>query len=365
MDDLIDIDALRASVADVLAQECARETVLHHVAEQTGPLAPLWKTATDLGWTSLAIPEEFGGLGLGLDALIPLYEELGRYAAPLPFITTVLTADCIARMAPPEIKAVWLPRIAAGHMATLSAPLGTAEITLECRQDGEDIILIGQAQDLVDAREAEIIVVLARDADGVPIRILIEANDGAHLKTSKIWDHGHSLSVLHANDLRLPASRAFGARVEDEEALLTHAALALSAEATGGSEGILQQTIDYLCVREQFGKPVGSFQALKHRVADHRARTVGGRALVEAATKMAVAGDQSAASEASAAKALTCTNYAEVSRDCIQLHGGMGFTAEQACHLYFKRAYFNMHLFGDTHFHLSRATSHFTNDGVA
>lgn len=365
MEEMIDIAALRSSVADVLAKECDLEAVVRHTAHNTGPLMPLWATASALGWMALAIPEQHGGLGLDVDALVPVYEELGRRAAPLPYLTTMLAADCIGRMAPPDRQAEWLPRIAAGDIATLSAPLPVTPACLTLRKQGDHIVLAGEAPDLVDARDAAMILVTAIDEAGVTWRVLIESGDGAQIDTRTLWDHGHTISTLVADNLHLPASRAFSCRAEDEDALLTHAALGLAAEAIGGSEGILASTIAYLGMREQFGKPIGSFQALKHRVADHHTRTVAGRALLEAATAMAVSGAAGANSEASSAKALACADYGEVARDCIQLHGGMGFTVEQGCDLYFKRAYFNAQLFGDRALHLVRATTHLVGHGAS
>lgn len=365
MDDSIGIEVLRASVADVLASECSHETVLRHGAEGTGPLKLLWATVAELGWIALPVPEEHGGLGLGLDALVPVYEELGRSAAPLPLLTTLLASEAIARMASAEQQALWLPRIAAGATAALSAPTLVAAPGLTLQHEGEEFILSGMANDLLDARDAEILVLAAHDGAGAAYRVVIEASDRPQLETRLLWDHGHTLSTLVADNLRLPASRAFASQSQAECELLTHAALALAAEAVGGSEGILALTVEYLKTRTQFGKPIGSFQALKHRVADHQTRIVAARALLEAATRMAVQRDLRAASEASCAKALACATYAEVASDCIQLHGGMGFTAEHACHLYFKRAALIAQLFGDAALHLTRATAPLTGAGTA
>lgn len=365
MDDSLDLDALRASVAGVLANECDREAVVRHVSAGCGPMPSLWATATGLGWLALPIPEDLGGLGLGLDALVPLYEELGRVAAPLPVLSTLLTADTLVRMAPRKVAAGWLERIASGAMATLSPPPAVTKPGLSIGFDGDHAILTGSAADLVDARDAELVLVTASDDQGLTWRIMVEAADRPALTTRALWDHGHTLSVLQADGLRLPRGRAFASSPEAEEAVLTHAALGLAAEAVGGAEGILALTVEYLKTRQQFGKPIGSFQALKHRVADHRTRTVAARSLLQAATRVAVRGEASASSEASCAKALACATYAEVARDCIQLHGGMGFTAEQGCHLYLKRACLNAQLFGDAAFHQARATSHLIAWGAA
>lgn len=365
MDDALDTAALRESIADVLANECDRETVLRHVATKAGPLPTLWSKAAELGWLALAIPDKHGGLGLGVDSLVPLYEELGRVAAPLPVLSTMLAADLLVRLAPENLQESWLPRIATGAIATLSPPPPVRDPGLMLRRDGEEIVLSGRSADLLDAREAELLLVTARDEAGGMMWVAISAEDQPKLSTVQLWDHGHTLSALVAEGLRLPAHRAFESTVEVEGAILTHAALGLAAEAVGGAEGILALTIEYLKTRQQFGKPIGSFQALKHRVADHQTRIVSARALVEAATRMTAAEDGRAASEASCAKALACETFAETARDCIQLHGGMGFTAEQVCHLYFKRANLNAQLFGDAGLHLTRATAHLNSSEAA
>lgn len=356
MENSIDLDALRTSVAEILSEECDRETVLRHVAEGSGPLRALWDKVSELGWLTLNIPEEHGGLGLGIPALVPLYEELGRVAAPLPFLVTMLSADCIARNASDEQKALWLPRIASGEIATLAPPAPPHPPGLRLGRDGSDIILTGAAAELIDADSAAMIVLLAQDEAGGLHRAVVEQRDDLRLETSRLWDHGHTVSTLRLDDIRLPAACAFPVTGEAEAALHAHAALGLAAEAVGGSEGILDITVEYMKTREQFGRPIGSFQALKHRAADHRTQAFAARHLVEATSDMLTRVDTGWAREASAAKALACHVFAEIARDCIQLHGGIGFTAEQACHLYLKRANLNALLFGDQATHLAIAT---------
>lgn len=358
MEDSLDLEALRTSVAEVLVHECDRETLLRHTADARGVLAPLWQKAGELGWLSLITPEQDGGLGLGLSALIPIYEELGRVSAPLPFLVTMLTIDCIAASASTEQRAEWLPRIAEGEIASLSAPATIEGPGLTMRRNGGDILLSGRAGNLIDADAAGMILTLARDDADLLHRVMFERGDPHELQTSPLWDHGHTVSVLHADNARLPAARAFAVANETEDALRAHSAIGLAAESVGGAEAILELTLEYMKTREQFGRPIGSFQALKHRVADHRTRSVAARHLVEATTDMLADGDPAWRRHASASKAMCCSDFAEIARDCIQLHGGIGFTAEQACHLYLKRANLNALLFGDSAQHLTIATSH-------
>lgn len=356
MDESIDLNALRISVAEVLAHECDHETVLRHGAGVGGPLVELWEKVSELGWLSLCIPEAQGGLGLGIAALVPIYEELGRVVAPLPFLVTTLTADCIVRSASSEQKAAWLPRIVTGEIATLAAPAPAETPSITMRRDATEIILSGAATELIDADTAAMTLLLAHDESGNLHRVMIERGDGARMETSRLWDRGHNLSIVRLDDLRLPAERAFSVTSFAEEILRAHSALGLAAEAVGGAEGILDLTVEYLKTREQFGKPIGSFQALKHRVADHRTQSMAARYLVEATADMLGRADPDWLWEASAAKALACAAFADIARDCIQLHGGIGFTAEQACHLYLKRANLNALLFGDQATHLAIAS---------
>ena len=358
MDQSIDTDAMRISVAEVLQHECDRETVLHHVASGRGPMLPLWDKVVELGWLLLNIPEEHGGLGLGRAAIVPIYEELGRVAAPLPFLVTVLAAESIVRGANDEQKSQWLERIGLGAVATISPPAGVLEPTLSLTRDGSKVVLSGTAPGLLDAEAASLLLVLARDKAGALFRVVVEPEDGAMLETQNLWDRGHTVSSLRADQILLPADRCFPTSVDSESELLAHAALGLAAESVGGAQGILDLTISYMKTREQFGRPIGSFQALKHRAADHSNRAEAASHLLRGASDLESSGSPDWRSEASAAKALACDTFAEIARDCIQLHGGIGFTAEQACHLYLKRANLNAQLFGDQGQHLDIATSH-------
>lgn len=365
MEEAIDVGALRESVAEVLADQASHEIVLRHHAAARGPLASLWRTAGELGWTMLGLPEAHGGLGLGIEALVPIYEELGKAAAPLPYLTTMLAAQVITETGDGGQHGRWLSVIAGGGAATLSdpAPLGTP--TLSMRRAGDAIRLSGTLPAVLDAADAALIVALATDADGALQRVILTPGDGIRIETRELWDHGHTLATVHADGVTLPPDRAMPAGAASEERLLVHSALGLAAEALGGSDAILATTIAFLNTREQFGRPIGSFQALKHRIADHRSRAVAGRALLEAAVAGVAAGTALGMREAHAAKALICGDYVGLTRDSVQLHGGMGFTAEQPCHLYLKRALLCAALFGGEAVHLARATDPIVAEDIA
>lgn len=351
MDDSFDLDTLRDSFRDVLATECPTDVVLRHSREGRGINRPLWDTIVGLGWPALAAPEAHGGLGLGLDALTVLYEELGRVVAPLPMLSTLLAAQAIATDGNDAQRDAWMPRIVAGAVLAVSPPAPLVPRTLRVEREGDVWRLTGTTT-VIDAFGADRLVLLAIDATGVLRRLLVAPGD---VEAKTLWDHGHTLSTLVFDRSEVPAEDVFETTLQTEDALAIHASLALAAEAVGGSAAVLAMTIEYMKTRQQFGKPIGSFQGLKHRVADHRARLEGNRMLLASATSLAVANDPLASSEASGAKAMACADYAELARDCIQLHGGIGFTTEQACHLFLKRARLNDVLFGDRERHLARA----------
>ncbi|MDE2341419.1 MAG: hypothetical protein KGL21_10210, partial [Alphaproteobacteria bacterium] len=181
-------------------------------------------------------------------------------------------------------------------------------------------------------------LVLAVDEDGKLHRVVLDsAVDELSLQRIALYDAGHSLCRLTFDRFVVAPFAIYPATAEDQT--LAHAATGFAAEAQGGAEALLQLTIDYLKTRQQFGKPIGAFQALKHRVADHRTRIEAGRVLLRAAVAGLAAGVPQAHADAAAAKALICADYVALARDAIQLHGGIGYTQEHACHLFAKRAW--------------------------
>jgi alkylation response protein AidB-like acyl-CoA dehydrogenase len=360
MDERIDLAALRAGIRDVIEAECPLEAVRKHIDHPTDLPQRLWKIAGELGWAALGLPEARNGLGLGLDALAVLYEEAGRAIAPIPLAPTLLAAEAIVRTGTDEQQARWLPPIAAGETkAALTAPAPFEALTVTLYENSGGIHLSGQGACILDGADADLLLVLARRAEGGLARVVVEpARDGAAVTRQVTWDGTRSLAAITLDRLTVPTDRLLPATEESEEALAIHAALALAADSIGGSEVILGLSIDYLKTRYQFGQPIGAFQALKHRVANHKVTLVADSALVGAAAVLATTGDPLAAVEVAGAKAQACRNYVEVSRDAIQLHGGIGFTAEHVCHLFLKRARLNEALFGTAAVHFDRVRDH-------
>jgi alkylation response protein AidB-like acyl-CoA dehydrogenase len=353
-----DLAALRTGIRDVLEREAARERVQAFVAGG-GPFnTELWASAAELGWPALPIAEAHGGLSLDFAALAVLYEELGRCVAPLPLVGSMLVAEALARGGSPGQQAEWLPRIASGE-----AP---AALALDCARsfggvwltrDGDMLTLSGRAGDLIEGGAARLLLIGTAEADGTPHYVLVEPEaDGVSVVVERTADQTRHLAHADFQETRLPAGRLLpGPAGSVADALLNHGALALACDAMGGAAAILDLTIDYLKIREQFGKPIGSFQALKHRCADHKVALESSGALVREAVAKQAAGSADAPLFAAMAKFQACDTYAAIATDAVQLHGGIGFTWEHPCHLYLKRAKLNQALFGTSAAYADRA----------
>jgi alkylation response protein AidB-like acyl-CoA dehydrogenase len=352
----VELQALRDSVRGVLAQE-ADSARVHRLFDEGALLdRELWRTVSGLGWPALAVPEARGGLGLGAIEIAGVFEELGRRLAPIPFLGSVLAARAIAVGGDAAQGARWLPAIAEGSvLCAVSPPFGAQGRRPAVREDQGRLILAGEAADLLQGAEADLLVIEAADERGETVHLVIEKADGAEIILERTVDQTRHLARARLDGLSLPADRRLAAAPALAEALATEAALALACDAVGGAEAIFEMTIEYLKTRQQFGKPIGSFQALKHRCADHKVAMAAAAAVVTEAVRLTAEGDPAAAHMAHVAKAYACEVYAALAEDAVQMHGGIGFTWEHDAHLYLKRAKLDQALFGGTAAHLDRA----------
>ena len=339
MSEAIDMEDLRTGIRDVLDAEASSERILRHYDGDASIAADLRRIAADLGWAALGVPESHGGLGLGLCGLAVLYEELGRGPAPLPLLPTMVVADVLARSGSADLQARWLPVLAGG--ATFAALAFDGRATFAAGQ------VSGRFEHVVDAVGAALLLIPAGDG-----YVLVEADQpGVAITPLPAVDRTRTLATITLTD-------ATGATVAvDAEALATHAALGVAADCVGGAAAILAKTIAYLKVREQFGKPIGSFQALKHRIADHHLALELAQSLMATAIAAADGGTDGHAL-AALARVTAAETYAAIADDAVQLHGGIGFTWEHDCHLYLKRARMNEMLYGNAERHLDSAAAH-------
>ncbi|MGK2911997.1 MAG: acyl-CoA dehydrogenase family protein [Sphingobium sp.] len=310
-----DLAALQESITGVLS-EMSGSLAVHAFIDGKNELdKAIWNQAAELGWLAVALPEQYGGLGLGAQGLDVVYRELGRYCAPGPFIATLALAQALAETADDAIKDMWLPRFAAGEVSA-AVP---AQIP-----GGHDTPFLGA----VDAG-----VALAPQGDGWALYDLADIA----VEPVGYWDM--TRSVVQIDLAKATAIATLPA--ETGEALASAMALASAADSVGGARAIAEQTIEYMKSRQQFGRVIASFQALKHRAADLMMAVTTAEHILAQAVEMAALGDVDAPVWAALAKAETADAFVRIAADCVQLHGGVGFTWEFDAHIFLKRARFN------------------------
>jgi alkylation response protein AidB-like acyl-CoA dehydrogenase len=313
--------------------------------------AALWQQlASELGWCGLAIPEDDGGAGLGWVELCILQEELGRRLVASPFFATVaLGASLVRECAGAAQRRELFTRIAAGGLRLACAlagadgrppPEGVA-VTLQSRAGG--LVLSGVSDFVIHAGSAELLLVLARGEEPQELSLLMlpPASAGVSIEPHVMLDLTRPMSRVTFNDVQLGEDALLGSRAEAAAGIgraLDRARIALAAEALGGAERVLEMTTEYAKQRIQFGRAIGSFQALKHRLADMMTEVEAARSAAWYAACVADEAPQELAEAAAIAKSYCCDAFYNCAAGAIQLHGGIGFTWEHDAHLYFKRA---------------------------
>jgi alkylation response protein AidB-like acyl-CoA dehydrogenase len=317
----------------------------------------LFAELATLGWLSLEVSEDRDGLGAGFAEVAVLVEELGRELAPVPF--TAATLGIAAVLAgPAHLQDLWLQELLEGSsvmtVALCDRTGAPGETGITATRAGEDWHLTGSAMHVLDLPRAQAVAVSARAADSTVVAIVRTDQQGVQCEAQATVDVSRSFGMLTL-DLTvttdvLIAGPPDGVRVA--AALADRAAIALAADALGGAETVLGFSLAYLRERRQFGRPIGSFQAIKHRCADMYVAVEASRSAVEAAAAESDAGDGGQA--ASIAKAHTTEAFLAVCEEAIQMHGGIGVTWEHDLHLYLKRALLSRALFGATDWHRDR-----------
>ena len=321
------LDALRENVASVLAKQCG-STELHAFIDSKNALdRNLWAQAGQLGWLGLGIPEQFGGLGMGAQGLAILHGELGRQAAPGPYIASLSAAQAIVEAGDEVIRRTWLPRLASGEVsAAVPATLDLRSLS----RSGAGVSGTLRCLGAVDAA-----LLLAPTDDAWAIVNLASAK----VTVAPMWD-----GTRDVVDVRLEDAAPVGILPDATatRAALTRAmALAIAADSAGGARSITERTIAYMKTREQFGQPIAGFQALKHRAADLATKLAVADEMVRHAVQRTMADEPDAELWAVLAKSEVTEACVFVTTDCVQLHGGVGFTWDFDPHIFLKRARLN------------------------
>jgi alkylation response protein AidB-like acyl-CoA dehydrogenase len=362
-------ELLRNTARKFFENECPSETVRRLMETPEGINAELWKKLAEQGWLGLIYPEQYDGAALGLVDLVVLMEEMGRAVAPGPYFSTVLLGGlAILEAGSDAQKKEWLPKIAAGDKrVTLAwmeptAQLGPAGVTLTAVEKGGKYTLSGTKLFVHDAHTADALVVAARTrpgagADGVSLFLLPKGTKGLQVTLLPTMDQTRKLCEVACSDVTVGGDALLGAAGSGWAPLarvLDRATVALCAEMCGGAQKVLDMTVEYAKIRQAFGRPIGSYQGVKHRAADMLVDVENSKSITYYAAWALDEGSPEAPLAVSMAKAYVSDAFRRVSAAGIQLHGGIGFTWEHDLHLYFKRAKGSEFTFGDATHHRER-----------
>jgi alkylation response protein AidB-like acyl-CoA dehydrogenase len=359
-------ELLRSEVRKFLDDNCPVEEVRKISESSEGFSRELWKQIAELGWLGLTVPEEHGGSELGWVDLVVILEETGRSLFPLPLISTTLAAAAIRECGSAEQQARWLPRIAEGSaigtLALLEADDTQGGEGIQLRPDDGTALLSGEKLFVCDAGVADLFVVALRTGDGpmdLSLAVLERGTEGLSSEDLPGVDLTKRLGRVRFDRVEIATDTLLGggqggaaiARLQDL------GATALAAEVVGAAEAALQLTVRYAGERVQFGQPIGTFQGVKHPLAEMYVDIESFKSLVYYAAWCLDEGQEDAALATSRAKAYASEALARIGLDAIQLHGGIAYTWEYDAQLFLKRSKWARPIFGDADYHYERIAS--------
>jgi alkylation response protein AidB-like acyl-CoA dehydrogenase len=363
-------ELLRETARRFLESECDARFVRQRMAEPAAVTDEFWQKLADQGWLGIVYPEEEGGSALGLVDLVVLMEEMGRAVMPGPFLSTVLLGGAaIAEAGSSAQRHRWLPQIAGGGAKAALAWTepnlcwDAAGIALPAREAGGGFTLSGTKLFVGDAHLADILVVAARTRDGstmedgISLFLVPKDASGIEITILPTIDETRKLCEVRLDNVALPASTVLGELHRGWAPLsrvIGRATVALAAEMCGGAQQVLDMTVAYAKIRIAFGKPIGSYQGVKHQAADMLVAIENAKSLTYYAAWAMDQNLDEAPLAVSMAKAAASDMARQVAGTGIQLHGGIGMTWEHDLQLYFKRAKASEVAFGDAAWHRER-----------
>jgi acyl-CoA dehydrogenase len=333
---------IRHQARKMLAAECDLKRVRRVLEGEALHDVALWRQIAALGWLGIAIPEAYGGVGLGYGGLCVIAEELGRALAPVPVSSSIyLAAETILQAADDETKLAWLPSLAAGEkIGTLAlaegiAPLAAVEGVQTRCIDGA---LCGTKFPVPDGCIADFAIVSARDGDAMALYVVELDAPGVQRETLQSLDPSRPQG-------RIVFDRARAVPLCDAEhtpaalrRVLDRAAVLIAFEQIGGADAALAMATDYAKLRQAFGRPIGSFQAIKHKLADMYTRNELARSNAYYAAWALDSSEADVPLAAAAARVAASEAYEYAAKENIQTHGGIGATWEADMHLHYRRS---------------------------
>ncbi len=366
-------DLLRTSARQFLERECPPDMVRRWSDDPQGYSPDLWQTMAAFGWMGLVLPETYGGSGLSFVDLTILMEEMGRVLLPAPFFSSIaLGALTLLETGSDEQRQQMLPRLVRGEtkvcVALLEAdgrydPRG---ISMRASIRGNRATLNGTKLFVVDAHVSDYIICVARTRggrdpeSGISLFVLDITSPGIACTPLMSIDQTRGLCEVSFTRVGVSLEAMLGGRDAAWPTLqraIDKATVALCAEMVGGAEKAMEMCVDYGKTRVQFGRPIGSFQAVKHKIADMKVWVENAKSVVYYAAWAVDRDAPEASRAASMAKAYCSEMYTQVTADGIQVLGGVGFTWDHHMHLYFKRAKSSEVLLGDSTWHRERTAA--------
>ena len=366
-----DQELIAKTAGDFVKQKSpiARVRELRDTNDPVGFSRALWKEMAELGWVGIAFPEAQGGAGLGFSELVVVLEELGRTLAPEPFLSTVLLAGQALALSGDAAKAAaWLPRLCQGEAILALAQqearsrYDLAAVETRAERAGAAFRLSGEKIQVLDGHVADAFVVVARtaggprDANGITLFLVPKGAAGLAVSRQTRLD-GRNAALVRLDGVSVPADAVIGAVDAGHDLLVRvvdRATVGLCAEMLGGMQQAFALTVEHLKQRIQFGVPIGSFQALKHRAANVFIELELAKSGVMAAARAVDAGDPDLARLVSLTKARCSDAYVLAANEGVQMFGGVGMTDEYDIGFYLKRARAAELTFGDAAFHRAR-----------
>jgi len=379
-------EMIRDTADAFLAEVSTSAAVRRAMVSELGYDPELWSRITaEMFWQAIHIPEEYGGMGLGYVELVAMLEQMGRYLLCAPFYSTVCLATNALLVAGTEAqKSRYLPEIVGGATATLAytGPGGgwdASAIELTCTAQGEGFVLNGICRFVPDGHSAELLVVAAREPgsvgeNGISLLILAADTAGVTRQWLPTMDQTRKQAQISFDNVSLDSTAVMnsaGGAWPLLAKIIDLATVAIAADQLGGSQQTLDSTVDYLQERVQFGRVIASYQAVKHKAADMMVKVEASRSAVYYAACIADEALQGTAlgaelpEAASVAKAYCSEAYFFNAGTGIQLHGGVGFTAEYDIQLYFKRAKSTETFLGNAAYHRERLARSLLDGGGA
>ncbi len=353
---------LRAAVRGFLGRKSSADSVRRLMADDAGYDPAVWRQLSDqLGLQGLAVPEEYEGAGFGYLELGMVFEEMGRALLCAPYLSSVaLAAEALLRCADEAARKDLLPGLATGRtigtLALLEQPgrWDEASVQTRARRSGAGWVLDGGKRHVPDGHVADLILVGARTPAG--LGLFAVDGDAPGLTRVSVPTLDQTRKQAHLDFAGTPA-RLIGDEGDGGPVLrrvLDTAAILLAAEQAGGASRVVEMAADYAGMRVQFGRPIGSFQAIKHLCADMLTEAEAARSAAYYGLWALAADHEDVPLAASLAKVYCSAAYSKIAGDAIQVHGGIGFTWEHPAHLYFKRAKSSEVLFGTPAYHRDR-----------